>query len=38
MNVRMGIAGDPMLRHHTCEEAIGRPVFLMPRDAYVAIR
>ena len=36
MNVRMGKVGDPMLRHHTCEEAIGRPVFLIPGDVYVA--
>jgi hypothetical protein len=32
----MGIAGDPMLRHHACEEAAGRPVFLIPGDVYVA--
>jgi hypothetical protein len=36
LNVRMGIAGDPMLRHHTCEEAVGHPVFLVPGDVYVA--
>jgi hypothetical protein len=36
LNVRMGIAGDPMLRHHTCEEAVGQPVFLIPGDVYVA--
>jgi hypothetical protein len=36
LNVRMGIAGDPKLRHHTCEEAVGRPVFLVHGDVYVA--
>jgi hypothetical protein len=36
MKVRMGIAGDPMLRHHTCETAVGHPVFLIPGDVYVA--
>jgi hypothetical protein len=36
LNVRMGIAGDPMLRHYACEEAAGRPVFLIPGDVYVA--
>ena len=23
-----------MLRHHTCETAVGRPVFLVPGDVY----
>ena len=32
----MGIAGDPMLRHHTCETAVGHPVFLIPGDVYIA--
>jgi hypothetical protein len=32
----MGIAGDPMLRHHTCETAAGYPVFLIPGDVYDA--
>jgi hypothetical protein len=32
----MGIAGDPKLRHHTCEETVGHPVFLIPGDVYVA--
>ena len=36
MKVRMGIAGDPMLRHHSCETAAGRPVFLIPGDVYKA--
>jgi len=36
LNVRMGKAGDPMLRHHTCETAVGHPVFLIPGDVYVA--
>jgi len=36
MNVRMGIAGDPLLRHHTCEIAVGRPVFLIPGSVYDA--
>lgn len=36
LNVRMGIADDPMLRHHTCEEAAGCPVFLIPGDVYVS--
>ncbi len=36
LNVRMGVAGDPMLRHHTCETAAGRPVFLIPGDVYEA--
>jgi hypothetical protein len=36
MEVRMGVASDPMLRHHTCEEAAGQPVFLIPGDVYVA--
>lgn len=36
MNVRMGIAGDPMLRHHTCETELGRQVFLVPGDVYNA--
>ena len=36
LNVRMGIAGDPMLRHHTCETTAGHPVFLIPGDVYVA--
>jgi hypothetical protein len=38
MNVRMGIAGDPKLRHHTCETELGRQVFLVPGDVYVAKR
>jgi hypothetical protein len=36
LNVRMGIVGDPMLRHHTCETAAGHPVFLIPGDVYEA--
>ena len=36
LNVRMGVAGDPLLRHHACETAAGRPVFLIPGDVYVA--
>ena len=36
LNVRMGIGSDPMVRHHTCEEAAGRPVFLIPGDVYNA--
>ena len=36
MKVRMGITGDPMLRHHTCETAVGRPVFLIPGDVYMS--
>ncbi len=36
LNVRMGIAGDPVLRHHTCETVVGHPVFLIPGDVYVA--
>ncbi len=36
LNVRMGIAGDPMLRHDTCETAAGHPVFLIPGDVYDA--
>lgn len=36
MNVRMGIADDPMLRHHTCETELGRQVFLVPGDVYEA--
>ena len=36
LKVRMGIAGDPMLRHHTCETAVGHPVFLIPGDLYLA--
>ncbi len=38
MKVRMGIGGDPMLRHHTCESAAGRPVFLIPGDVYDAAK
>jgi hypothetical protein len=26
----MGVAGDPMLPHHSYEEAVGRPLFLIP--------
>lgn len=36
MKVRMGIAGDPKLRHHTCETEKGPPVFLIPGDVYKA--
>lgn len=36
LNVRVGIARNPLLRHHACEIAAGRPVFLIPRDVYVA--
>jgi hypothetical protein len=36
MKVRMGIAGEPKLRHHTYEEVLGNPVFLVPGDVYVA--
>jgi hypothetical protein len=36
LNVRMGIAGDPQLRHHTCEAVVGHPVFLIPGDVYKA--
>jgi hypothetical protein len=36
MNVRMVIAGYPMLRHHACETKLGRIVFLVPGDVYVA--
>jgi hypothetical protein len=36
LNVRMGIAGYPMLRHHTCETAASHPAFLIPGDVYVA--
>jgi hypothetical protein len=36
LNVRMGIVPDPMLRHHPCEEAVSRPLFLIPGDVYVA--
>jgi hypothetical protein len=32
----MGIVPDPMLRHHPCEEAVSRPLFLIPGDVYVA--
>lgn len=33
--VRIGIAGDPMLRHHACDTKLGRNVFLVPGDVYV---
>jgi hypothetical protein len=36
LKVRMGIASDPMLRHHSFETTAGRPVFLVPGDIYVA--
>jgi hypothetical protein len=36
LKVRMGIAGDPKLRHHTCETTAGHPVFLIPGDVYIA--
>ncbi|HEY3310329.1 MAG TPA: hypothetical protein VGK00_01705 [Anaerolineales bacterium] len=36
LNVRLGIAGDPLLRHHTCETAAGHPVFLIPGNVYIA--
>jgi hypothetical protein len=36
LNVRMGKAGDPMLRHQPCEASVGHPVFLVPGDVYVA--
>ncbi len=36
LNVRIGKAGDPLLRHHTCETAAGHPVFLIPGDVYIA--
>jgi hypothetical protein len=36
LNVRMGISGDPKLRHHTCEEKVGSPVFLVSGDVYKA--
>jgi hypothetical protein len=36
MKVRMGIAGDPMLRHHTYETVVGHPVFLIPGVVYHA--
>jgi hypothetical protein len=36
LNVRMGIAEDPKLRHHTCESELGRQVFLVPGDMYIA--
>jgi hypothetical protein len=36
MKVRMGIAGDPRVRHHTCVEVVRHPVSLAPGDVYVA--
>jgi len=36
LNVRMGKARDPKLRHHTCETIVGYPVFLIPGDVYVS--
>jgi hypothetical protein len=36
LKVRIGISGDPMLRHHTCEKPDGLPVFLVPGDVYDA--
>jgi hypothetical protein len=38
MNVRMGVAGDPLLRHHTCENAERPMVFLIPGDVYDAMK
>ena len=38
LKVRMGVAGDPLLRHHTCETAVSRPVFLIPGDVYDAMK
>jgi len=32
----MDIAGDPRLRQHTCETELGRQVFMVPGDVYVA--
>jgi hypothetical protein len=34
LKTRLGIAGDPMLRHHVCETEAGMPVFLIPGDVY----
>jgi hypothetical protein len=34
LKVRMGRVGDPQLRHHTCEDAVGKPVFLIPGEVY----
>lgn len=36
MNVRMGISGDPKLRHHICETETGWKVFLVPGDVFMA--
>ncbi len=36
LKVRIGIAEDPMLRHHICETVVGRPVFLIPGDVHMA--
>lgn len=36
LNVRMGIKGDPELRHHPCEVKTGKEVFLVSGDIYVA--
>jgi len=38
LNVRMGIKGDPLLRHHPCETEAGHPVFLIPGDVYKAMK
>jgi hypothetical protein len=38
MKVRMGIKGDPLLRHDPCEKATGRPVFLIRSDEKVVGR
>ena len=36
LNVRMGISGNPELRHHPCEQEKGTEVFLVRGDVYVA--
>jgi hypothetical protein len=38
LKVRMGIKGDPLLRHDPCEQATGRPVFLIRSDENVVGR
>ena len=38
MKVRMGIKGDPLLRHDACEQAVGHPVFLIRSDENVVGR
>jgi len=37
LKVRIGVAGDPLLRHPACETVVSRPVFLITGDVYDAM-